>query len=71
MLPEEIKFKLALKKASQRDIATAAGVSPVSVHKVIRGDLRSQKIAECIAAALDSDITTLFPNMGYGQSEAA
>lgn len=68
MHPEKIKFKLAIKKLSQKKIADAADVSPTSVHKVIYGKMHSQKIANSLAQILQIQVLELFPDSGYEES---
>lgn len=62
MDPTEIKIELIRNKTSQADIARAKGVTPTTVHRVIRGQSISDPVQKAIARAINKPVTKVFPD---------
>ncbi len=62
MHPEDIKAALKKKRSSQSKIAKALNVAPTSVHNVIYGGCKSERIAKAIADVIGKDRSELWPD---------
>jgi len=61
MTPLERQFALKKRGITQKQVAEAIGVSPISVSDVIRGQRVSDRIMRGIAAAIGKDVRQVFP----------
>ncbi|MFA6721040.1 MAG: helix-turn-helix domain-containing protein [Candidatus Cloacimonadaceae bacterium] len=59
----DIKVNLLRKGVSMRSIAKKLGVSHNAVALVVKHKLMSRRIMEAVAAALDLDVLTVFPEL--------
>jgi len=62
MDPIDIQYELKKRKIMQKEIAREAGVSPVSIHKVINGKLTSPRLMEIISEKLGRAPWEVFEN---------
>jgi transcriptional regulator with XRE-family HTH domain len=62
MDPTEIKIELIRNNISQADIARGKGVTPTTVHRVIRGQSVSDPVQQAIAKAINKPVTKVFPD---------
>ena len=56
MHPEDIKAELRKKGIRQVALARELGVTATTIHHVIYGSCRSEKVAQCIAAKIGKDV---------------
>lgn len=61
MHPEDIKAELRKRRSSQTKIARALNVNQTSVHNVIYGGCKSERIAKAIADVIGVDRSELWP----------
>lgn len=61
MHPEDIKAGLRKVGSSQTRIANALKVSPTTVHNVIYGGCKSERIAKAISEVLGKDRSEIWP----------
>lgn len=64
----DIKVNLMRKGRSMRAIARDIGVTPNAVSLVAKHQLMSRRVMEAIAAALDLDVLTVFPELQHQSS---
>lgn len=62
MHPEDIKAALRKKRSSQSKIAKALSVNPTTVHNVIYGGCKSERIAKAIADVVGKDRSEIWPD---------
>lgn len=63
MTPNDIKSLIYKKGANLSDVARAAGVSPSTVSRVIKGHVKSRDIATVISNFLGKPVDALWPGM--------
>jgi len=61
MHPEDIKAELRKKCSSQTKVAKALKVAPTTVHNVIYGGCKSERIAKAIADVIGKDRSEIWP----------
>lgn len=61
MHPEDIKAELRKKGTSQKKIADTLKVNPTTVHNVIYGGCKSERIAGAIAMVIGVDRSAIWP----------
>lgn len=61
MHPENIKAELKKKGLTQKSIADHFDVTPTTVHHVIHGGCRSDRIAKFIAEQIGKDRSDIWP----------
>lgn len=62
MHPEDIKAALRKKRSSQTKIANDLKVNPTTVHNVIYGGCKSERIAKAIADVIGKDRSEIWPD---------
>lgn len=60
---EAIKYALRVRGMTLADVGKALNVSGSTVSIVIKGERRSRRVAEYIAAVLDASVDDLFPGI--------
>jgi len=66
MTPAEIKVALALKGITQRDIARTLSVNHITLHRVLHGNVPSDRIREAIANAIGLTAAQVWPSLYPG-----
>jgi lambda repressor-like predicted transcriptional regulator len=61
MHPEDIKAELRKKGSSQTKVAVSLGVNRTTVHMVIYGGTKSERIAKAIADVIGKDRSEIWP----------
>lgn len=61
MHPEDIKAELRKKGSSQKKIADCMKVNQTTVHNVIHGACKSERVAKAIAEVIGVDRSELWP----------
>lgn len=62
MHPEDIKAALRKQRSSQAKIARQLGVNQTTVHNVIYGGCKSERIAKAIADVIGVDRSVIWPD---------
>lgn len=66
MTPLDIQFELKKQNITQKEIARGAGVSEMTVSRVIRKQLISDRVMRAVAQAIKRDHRAVFPEYYFG-----